>query len=110
MLFFHIDVLHTIYFTSVSFSNDFFFFNDVNFLRCVGCSHVRVAEFTYRQERFILQLCEDVEFSCFWWYVDVLCKEVIFIPSGSVTDIEYFPVGWILWYPYLNQSKCRLHP
>ena len=37
-------------------------------------------------------------------------EEVIFVPSGSVTDIEYFPVGWILWYPYLKQRKFLVHP
>ena len=39
-----------------------------------------------------------------------MCEEVILVPSGSVTDIEYFPVGMIFGQHSLKQRKCQIHP
>ena len=37
-------------------------------------------------------------------------KEVILVPSVSVTNIELFPTGWILCHHWLKQSKWLVHP
>ena len=39
-----------------------------------------------------------------------MCEEVILVPSGSFTDIEYFSSGIILWYHSLKQRNWLMHP
>ena len=39
-----------------------------------------------------------------------ICEEVIFVPYDSVTDIESFPSGWILWHHWLKQRKWLVQP